>query len=270
LIKVVVDRSFGWAVDERVDRIMRMNPASVLAPLWLLALSSPLVAQTTTTYEAPAGHVSPSLQITMNLTGGGSVLLNPVVGPNCYLGMTCGFPAGYVGTSMTYALPDGSTAILTNFEGTFLPLGSNNYAVGGQASGTDSQSRNVTVENVRVTMRITCRSGRGGGCVKAYTGGTLTVTVNDCGGPCATMAPTSSGTPTQTQAPSTPTVTESTCVGSCHGEDEVTVNDIILMVNIALGTAPLSACPAEAARRGGQITVTEIVAAVNSALNGCQ
>jgi hypothetical protein len=46
----------------------------------------------------------------MNIAGGGSALLNPVVGPNCYLGMTCGFSAGYVGTFMSYALLDGTTA----------------------------------------------------------------------------------------------------------------------------------------------------------------
>jgi len=42
------------------------------------------------------------------------------------------------------------------------------------------------------------------------------------------------------------------------------------MVNIALGAAPLSSCPAIDVKGGGQITVDEIVAAVNSALNGCQ
>jgi hypothetical protein len=186
--------------------------------------------------------------------------------------MTCAFPAGYVGTSMSYVLADGSTAQLTNFSGAFSSLGNSSYEISGQASGTDSQSRNVTVDRVQVTMHITCRSGRGGGCFKTYRGGTFTLTVTSCDGPCATVTPTPMPTRTPTQPPvtSTPIDTDSTCVGSCSGEGEVTVSDLVKMVNIALGTAPLSSCPAGDARGSGKITVDEIVAAVNSALNGCQ
>jgi len=134
-------------------------------------------AMAPTTYPAPTGSVSPSLFVVLNLIGGGKATLNPVVGPNCYLGMTCGFPAGYVGTSMSYTLPDGSTATLPNFNGSFFPAGAG-YEISGQASGTDSLGRAVTVNNVTVTMRISCRSGRGGGCSKVYTGGSLTLTLN--------------------------------------------------------------------------------------------
>jgi len=41
------------------------------------------------------------------------------------------------------------------------------------------------------------------------------------------------------------------------------------MVNIALGTAPLSACTAGDADHSGDITVDEIVAAVKNALSTC-
>jgi hypothetical protein len=41
------------------------------------------------------------------------------------------------------------------------------------------------------------------------------------------------------------------------------------MVNIALGTAPLSTCPVGDANGDKDITVNEIIAAVNNALNGC-
>ena len=41
------------------------------------------------------------------------------------------------------------------------------------------------------------------------------------------------------------------------------------MVNIALGTAPVSACMAGDANGDGEITINEIVAGVNNALNGC-
>jgi hypothetical protein len=58
-------------------------------------------------------------------------------------------------------------------------------------------------------------------------------------------------------------------VGDCSGDGEVTVNELIQMVNIALGTAQVSACTAGDASGDGEITVNEIIAGVNSALNGC-
>ncbi|HEX7408844.1 MAG TPA: hypothetical protein VF515_14510 [Candidatus Binatia bacterium] len=41
------------------------------------------------------------------------------------------------------------------------------------------------------------------------------------------------------------------------------------MVNIALGNTPLLNCEAGDANHDGQITVDEILTAVNNALNGC-
>jgi hypothetical protein len=41
------------------------------------------------------------------------------------------------------------------------------------------------------------------------------------------------------------------------------------MVNIALGNANLSTCVAGDANHDGEITVDEILTAVNNALNGC-
>lgn len=236
-----------------------MRRASAVALLWFLTLPLALKAQTTT-YVAPTGAVSPSLAITMNLTGGGTAVLDPVVGPNCYLGMTCGFPSGYVGTSMSYKLPDGSTASLPNFSGTFSSLGANNYQVSGRASGTDSLGRNVSVDAVEVTMHITCRSGRGGGCSKSYTGGSLTLALNG-------TAPTSTPTPTAVSTP-TATPTPVPCSGDCDGDGQVTVNDLLVLVNIALGNVDVSACIAEEPE--GQVTIDQVLTAVNSALQGCQ
>jgi hypothetical protein len=64
------------------------------------------------------------------------------------------------------------------------------------------------------------------------------------------------------------TLTPPACVGACVGSD-VTVNDLLIMVNIALGTSPLSACTAGDANGDTQITVDEILTAVRNALNGC-
>ena len=59
------------------------------------------------------------------------------------------------------------------------------------------------------------------------------------------------------------------CIGDCDGGVSVTVNELIQIVNIALGDADISTCTAGDANNDGEITVTEIIAGVNSALNGC-
>ncbi|MBI3782181.1 MAG: hypothetical protein HY270_02150 [Deltaproteobacteria bacterium] len=59
------------------------------------------------------------------------------------------------------------------------------------------------------------------------------------------------------------------CVGDCNGDGEVTVDELITGVNIALGSANLSACAVFDANGDGEVTIDEILSAVNSALNGC-
>ena len=59
------------------------------------------------------------------------------------------------------------------------------------------------------------------------------------------------------------------CTGDCNGDREVTVNELVTMVNVALGTSAASACTAGDANSDGEITVNEIVAGVNRALSGC-
>jgi len=83
-----------------------------------------------------------------------------------------------------------------------------------------------------------------------------------------TATPTPTSTPTNT-ATMTPTTTIVPCNGDCNGSREVTVNELITMVDIALGNADISTCTAGDASSDGQITVNEIVLAVSNALNGC-
>jgi hypothetical protein len=59
------------------------------------------------------------------------------------------------------------------------------------------------------------------------------------------------------------------CVGDCGGDRIVTVDEILTMVNIALGNAAISECLAGDANGDHQITVDEILVAVSNALNGC-
>jgi hypothetical protein len=58
------------------------------------------------------------------------------------------------------------------------------------------------------------------------------------------------------------------CVGACDGTRTVAVNDIIILINIALGNAEASSCP-YGIPAGGQVDIALILQAVNSALNGC-
>ncbi len=58
------------------------------------------------------------------------------------------------------------------------------------------------------------------------------------------------------------------CVGDCNDAGTVTIDELLAMVNVALGTIPTSACPAGDRNQDGAITVEEIITAVNVALNG--
>jgi hypothetical protein len=71
----------------------------------------------------------------------------------------------------------------------------------------------------------------------------------------------------------TPTPSPTTCVGDCDGSGDVTVNEIITLVNMALGSqTQLSACPhglPADLTDPSQVDVSLIIKAVNNALNGC-
>jgi hypothetical protein len=58
------------------------------------------------------------------------------------------------------------------------------------------------------------------------------------------------------------------CVGDCGSVGTVAINNIITLVNIALGTAEPLACP-HGVPSGTEVTVAVIIQAVNNALNGC-
>jgi len=88
----------------------------------------------------------------------------------------------------------------------------------------------------------------------------------------STPTPTATVTATASHAATvsaTPTFTPVQCAGDCDGRAEVTVDEIITLINIAVGNALLTACAAGDADRNGEISVDEIIAAVGNALNGC-
>jgi hypothetical protein len=84
----------------------------------------------------------------------------------------------------------------------------------------------------------------------------------------ATVTPTPTLSPAPTDTPS-PTATVTTgCTGDCDASGDVTVNELITLVNIALGTAPASACP-HGIPSGVEVDITLIIKAVGYALTNC-
>ena len=59
------------------------------------------------------------------------------------------------------------------------------------------------------------------------------------------------------------------CPGDCAGDGVVTISDLVLAVNVALGSATVSECPAADRNGNGQVEINELIAAVNAALGGC-
>jgi len=87
--------------------------------------------------------------------------------------------------------------------------------------------------------------------------------------PTGTPTPTATASDTPTSTPTaspTPTVV---CIGDCDGSGTVTIDEIISLVNFALGNAPVLDCPAADTTQAGQTLVSQILAAVNNAFTSC-
>lgn len=84
----------------------------------------------------------------------------------------------------------------------------------------------------------------------------------------STEAPTATATIEPTPLPTATILVAPPCIGDCGADGAVTVNDLVQAVNIALGRAELSMCPA-ATRGGSAVAITDLVAGVNNALRGC-
>ncbi|HSQ00019.1 MAG TPA: trypsin-like peptidase domain-containing protein [Candidatus Dormibacteraeota bacterium] len=89
--------------------------------------------------------------------------------------------------------------------------------------------------------------------------------------PTPTATPTPQPTATSTASPEpTQTPTEMpACLGDCGGDRRVTVDELILMVTIGLGMVPVDSCPNGDADHDGQVAISEVIASVRHALDGC-
>ena len=59
------------------------------------------------------------------------------------------------------------------------------------------------------------------------------------------------------------------CAGDCNGDGEVTIDELVLAVNIALGNRQVGDCLAADLNLDFEVTIDELVSAVNAALFGC-
>jgi hypothetical protein len=86
----------------------------------------------------------------------------------------------------------------------------------------------------------------------------------------STVIPCSAvNTPTPTTTPGTPTPSPVACVGDCTGTGAVSISDLITGVNIALGSQPITSCPAFDVNGDGTVGINELIQGVTNALNGC-
>jgi hypothetical protein len=80
--------------------------------------------------------------------------------------------------------------------------------------------------------------------------------------------PTASPSPTETPSPPATSTSTPPCPGDCNGDGMVTINELLSLVDTALGTAEL-ACTAGDLDANGMIGVNEILTAINRALTSC-
>jgi len=66
-----------------------------------------------------------------------------------------------------------------------------------------------------------------------------------------------------------PVAAQTPCVADCDGNGTVSVDELVMEVNIGLGNVAPDTCPGADYNNDGKVTVDEVVMAVNGALDGC-
>ncbi|MBI1814487.1 MAG: pyrrolo-quinoline quinone [Deltaproteobacteria bacterium] len=80
----------------------------------------------------------------------------------------------------------------------------------------------------------------------------------------AVATATASGSPSPTTTPSPPA-----CPGDCNRDHTVTIDELVIGLNIALGATPINRCPPFACNDDGNVTVDCLLKAINAALHDC-
>jgi hypothetical protein len=153
--------------------------------------------------------------------------------------------------------PAHGTAAIHGTEATYFPepgfTGGDSFTFAAWDGSTDSNLGTVSVWVASITATPTPTTETATPATETPTATATTTTV-------ATTTPTQTSSPAPTPIP---------CVGDCHRDGVVTVEEILVGIDIALGNLPLSQCPTFDVSGDGQVTVDEILRAVNNALDGC-
>lgn len=67
----------------------------------------------------------------------------------------------------------------------------------------------------------------------------------------------------------TPTVPSDRCAADCNGDGQLTIDELIRSVGIALGNLPLAECPESDGSGDGAVSVSELIRGVNGAMGSC-
>ena len=122
-------------------------------------------------------------------------------------------------------------------------------------------------------VQLTATAGAGLSSAVGTTPGELTVTFNDTSLPegrhQAMITIASTAAPDDPVTLAVEVQIGSRCPGDCNGDGEVSVNELIIGVRIALDTASVDECRAMDTNDLGEVSVSELVVAVRSLLNGC-
>lgn len=60
------------------------------------------------------------------------------------------------------------------------------------------------------------------------------------------------------------------CTGDCNGDGEISIDDLVTVVNVSLGSMPMAVCAnADTEPADGRVTIAEMVRSVRGALYGC-
>ena len=126
--------------------------------------------------------------------------------------------------------------------------------------------------NVCVAATFTCPNGERVAPVGQVTDATTATCPFDEAATLATCPGVGTPTPAATPSPTprvTATIVIGGCVGDCDALGDVTVDELITGVSIALGTLPIGSCAAFDADGNEMVTVDELLQGVNNALLGC-
>jgi hypothetical protein len=98
--------------------------------------------------------------------------------------------------------------------------------------------------------------------------GVATPTPSETPTPTATPTATATESPTVTSTATTTATVPAVCAGDCGADAAVSIDELISLVNIALGLASAETCP-HGIPDGATVDIALLVRAVGSALNSC-